>query len=224
MGLTVAQEIITKTQFVLIDTGIRWTPAELLGWLNDGQRDIAINVPNATVKQAVIQLQPGVLQTIPSDGIRLVEITHSMGLDGQTPGPGITVVDRLELEQVNISWASNAPSAYPNHYMWQPRIPTQFYVYPAQPKTSCGWIELFYDQIPADVPTLTGTITINDIYQAALVDYILYRCFLKDAEYASTVRAKGHWEAFLYATGRKSQDDVSQGPDFNQAPRDKENG
>lgn len=49
MGTIIARTVIEKVQTILQDkTGVRW-PAEdeLLGWLNDGQREVVIFKPNA---------------------------------------------------------------------------------------------------------------------------------------------------------------------------------
>ena len=57
MGTITAKSIIDKASVQLLDTGnIRWTRTELLGWVNDAQRQITVMSPNATNKVATIQL------------------------------------------------------------------------------------------------------------------------------------------------------------------------
>ena len=56
-------------------------------------------------------------------------------------------------------------------------------------------------------------IPIFDIYQSALVDYILYRACSKDAEYAPGLQlAQGYLATFVAAVGGKAQTEVSNDP------------
>lgn len=50
-SVTDAKTIIDKASVILSDiTATRWTTAELLGWLNDGQRELVTLAPQVNVK------------------------------------------------------------------------------------------------------------------------------------------------------------------------------
>ncbi|HDK8696501.1 TPA: hypothetical protein PVA50_004840, partial [Aeromonas hydrophila] len=50
----------------------------------------------------------------------------------------------------------------------------------------------------------------DDIYINPIIDFMLYRCFSKDAEYAANSnRAAGHYNAFLQQLGEKTQADAN---------------
>ena len=67
---TDAKTIIDKASLLLADVSQSfWLVSELLGWLNDGQRDIATVMPQANVKNSAVQLVAGVKQSLPRDGI-----------------------------------------------------------------------------------------------------------------------------------------------------------
>ena len=56
MTVTV-QSVLDKVQIVLQDTGgIRWTSSELVGWVNDAQREIALLKPDASATNATVTL------------------------------------------------------------------------------------------------------------------------------------------------------------------------
>jgi len=114
MGTITAQSIINKAAIQLTDIGnTRWTRAELLGWLNDGQRQIVIMSPNATNKLTVVQLDIGTRQHIPTDGWTLLEIIRSMGTDGTKPGRAIRLTSRELLDSFNPDWHSDTATTVP---------------------------------------------------------------------------------------------------------------
>lgn len=56
-------------------------------------------------------------------------------------------------------------------------------------------------------------IKLDDIYANVILDYILYRAYSKDAEYAANAtRASLHYQAFTSALGAKTQVDAGNDP------------
>jgi hypothetical protein len=95
MGTITAQSIINKAAIQLTDVGnTRWSRAELLDWLNQGQKQIVVMSPSATNKVSTVQLVAGTRQNIPSDGWTLLELIRYMGTNGSTPGRAIRVTSR----------------------------------------------------------------------------------------------------------------------------------
>lgn len=81
-----------------------------------------------------------------------------------------------------------------------------------QPAAGQGYVELVYGASPTDT-TLGGTITLDDIYQNVLVDYILYRAYSKDTEYAADQnRAATHQNAYIAALTGKAKVEVGANP------------
>ena len=75
-----AQSVLDRVQQTLQDTGgIRWSStAELILWLNDAQREIALLKPDATAVNTTVTLVDGTKQTIPTDGNRLLSVVRNM--------------------------------------------------------------------------------------------------------------------------------------------------
>lgn len=213
MPTVTAQSIIDKAQVVLQDTvKERWPDAELLGWLNDGQHAIVILKPTAFVKNIAVQLVSGTKQALPADGVQLVDIVRNMGTDGVTPGRAVRIAMREVLDAQLPTWHTDTASAVVKHYMYSALDPNTFYVYPRQPASGFGWVELVYGARPPNVAAAANVIAVDDIYQTALLDYVLYRAFSKESEYADNGRADKHQQAFFTAISGKAQAELGISP------------
>lgn len=201
MGTITARLVIEKAQIILQDvTGVRW-PAEdeMLGWLNDGQREIVGLKPNLYVKNLSFRLAPGTKQAMPADGIQLIDVVRNMGVDGSTPGRAIRIVMREILDAQVPNWHVATPSVDVKHYTYSPLDPKHFYVYPPQPPAQTGYAEIVYNASPPNV-AFNAPIAVDDTYQNVLIDYMLYRAYSKDTEYAADQnRAATHRNTYLSA-------------------------
>lgn len=186
MGTIIASVVIEKAQIILQDvTGIRWPDnTELLGWLNDGHLEVLVFKPNANVKNQSVQLAQGTKQSLPTDGIQLMDVVRNMGADGNSPGRVVRIALREILDAQAPGWHYGTPSSTVQHYTYNPLDPKHFYVYPPQPSTP-SQVEVVYSAVPAKLTALTQPIAIDDIYQNVLVDYVLYRAYSKDTDYAA---------------------------------------
>lgn len=214
MGTIIASAVIEKAQIILQDTtGVRWpSNTELLGWLNDGQREVMVYKPNAYVKNVALRLSTGTKQSLPADGVQLIDVVRNMGLDGTTPGRAIRIVMREILDAQVPNWHAATASAEVKHYTFMLLDPKSFYVYPPQPAVGQGYAEVVYGATPNDA-AFSGPITLDDIYQNALVDYILYRAYSKDTEYAADQnRAAAHQNAYIAALTGKAKVEAGANP------------
>jgi len=213
MATLTVSSVILKAQTILQDTtGIRWPDSELLGWLNDGQREIVLFKPNAFVKNEPVKLVEGTKQTLPGDGVQLVDVVRNMGTNGNTPGRSIRITMREILDSQVPNWHMATASAEVKHFMYSLLDPKTFYVYPPQPVINQNYVELIYGASPTEA-TLGGVITLDDIYQTILVDYILYRAYSKDTEYAADQnRAASHQNAYIAALTGKAKVEAGVNP------------
>lgn len=205
MPTITATSIISKAQILVQDTtAIRWALSEWLGWLNDGQREIAILRPSASTKIANVSLVAGTKQTLPADAVSFLEYMRNMGAAGTTPGSAVRKVARRLMDSQNPNWHNVTATVAPQHYIFEPGAPKTFYVYP--PSTGAQYAEILYLATPADVPAVGSVITLDDIYAGALLDYIVYRAYSKDAEQIGNAeRAVLAHKAFEASLGAKAQ-------------------
>lgn len=219
MGTVTAKAIIDKAAIQLIDlTNIRWTRAELLAWLNDGMRQIVTIQPSASSTTVSKQLVAGTRQYIPDDGWLLLSVYRNMGTNGTTPGRAIRIISREILDSFNPNWHTDTAKAEVRNYIYTDQDQTAFYVSP--PNTGTQYVELNYSVQPADLTVETQVIPIFDIFQSALVDYILYRACSKDAEYAPGLQlAQGYLATFIGAIQGKTDSEVTGNPTQSLGPR-----
>lgn len=189
MSLT-AQNIMDRASIIIQDiTNVRWPETELVNWVNDCRRAIASIRPDIYSTGTTLTLQAGAQQSVPADGVRLLDVPRNVN------GPAVTLTKRGFLDQQNPSWHQMTPSSTVVHFMFDERYPSNFWVYP--PATTSAQLEIVYQQSPADLAS-TGTLTVfENAYAGAMVDYVCYRAFSKDSEYAgNATRAATHYQLF----------------------------
>lgn len=218
MSIT-AQSILRRVVETLQDkTSIRWPVAELVRYLNDGQREVVLYRPDSMVTNATLDLEPQESkQSIPSNGSKLIDVIRN------TEGTkrAVRLTTRTILDAQSPDWHShpNATNEI-HHYMFDPRDPKTFYVYPPAGDT-CS-VEIVYSSFPTDIQepadgslytAVVGNISLPDIYGNILQDYILYRAYTKDSEYAGNgARAQAHYAAFSAALGIEIKATVAVSP------------
>lgn len=212
---TDAKTIIDKASLLLADASQSfWLLSELLSWLNDGQRDIAMAIPQANVKNSAVQLVAGVKQALPSDGILLLDIPYNLGSLGTTIGTTINHVPKEIMLKRIPGWTTTMPNGVAKHYVYTANDPLVFYIYPPQP-TVTRYVELVYSAIPTLIANANvGTkITIPDYFQTALLEYILYRAYSKDPENSNQLAiGQEHYQLFTNALAAKTSADTKADP------------
>lgn len=221
MGTILASAIISKAGILINDTtNVRWTQPEMLGWLNDGQREVVLLKPSASVTNQSIQLTASATkQSIPTGGIMLIDVTRNMGNGGSTPGNAIRIVSREVLDAQVPTWHSDTNTVgMIQHFTFDPRDPKTFYVFPKAPATA-WWVEVIYSSPPVDCATVSSTIGIDDIYANALLNYVMYRAFSKNSEYAQNQQlATAAYQAFVQGIGAKVSAEQGNNPNLTATP------
>lgn len=210
MPTITAQSIINKAKTTLQDTtNVRWSDTELLAYLNDGQRAVAVMRPDSCSVTANITLVAGTRQLIPDIGTSLLRAVRNMGAGGTTPGRAIRHVP-MELLDANVpNWHDDAAAnAVVQHVAMDMRQPQIFYVYP--PSTGGAQIEVVYAAPPADVASVGGVISIDDVFATPLYDYVCFRAYTKDQETTGNdARAKAHYDLFKDFLDSKTASDAA---------------
>jgi len=203
MGTITAQAIVDKAQIVLQDlTAVRWTEAELLGWLNSGQKELATIKPPASVKNAAVQMVAGTKQTAPADAVGAVAVVRNMGAAGTTAGKAVRPIALTTLDALYPDWHTADENEVAEYYMADLGNEKNFYLYPPQPATPT-YLELVYPCQPAVIATLAGAIAVDDIYEPAMIDYVVYRALAEETEAGSDARAGTYYQKFALSLGAK---------------------
>ena len=205
MALT-AKSIIHRVVDILQDTtSVRWPVEELVRYLNDGQREVVLYRPDATIKSTTLTCVAGAKQSIPADGSKLIDIIRNSASGSNLSSVRICPREILDTQIPN--WYSITGSISAVHFTYDPRDPKVFYVYP--PALETTQLEMTYSAYPTDVAEpaagssyddVVGNIDVPDIYGNVIIDYVLYRAYSKDSEYAGNAqRAVAHYQSFANA-------------------------
>ena len=219
MAITTVGSVINNVKLVLqevTEAGTRWTNEELIGWLNESYQAIVQAKPDASSVNDSVNLSPGTRQTIPADGLRLIDVVRNTASGSDQLG--ILLTSRRALDTTRRSWHADAQSIDIEQFVFDDQDPTHFYVYP--PAQSGAKIELIYSAVPSPHKKNSGLgaieadpIKLNDSYAPVMTDYILYRAYSKDAEHAANLnRAQMHLQSYMQALGAKSQTDQQVSP------------
>jgi hypothetical protein len=210
-----ATEVLQRVVWLLQDESIRWTAAELVQWLNDGQTAMVALRPEVTETIASVTLSPGSLQSLydytpalPQPPVKLMKVTRNTSLEGRRRA--IRLVSREIMDVTRPDWQSAPPATDAVNYMVDINLPAAFWIYPPAPVPSVQVpamsVELHYSAEPKklDLPAADktwadtqGDLSVRDRFAMVLVDYVLYRAFMKDAEFGGNgARSKTHFDLF----------------------------
>jgi hypothetical protein len=213
-----AQALIRRVVETLQDTtSIRWPVAELVRYLNDGQREIIVHRPDAMVTNASVSLASGTKQSLPANGAKLIDVVRNSAGNKRA----IRMCAREILDAQSPGWHNLSGVTEIVHFMFDPRDPKVFYVYPPAAASGAS-VDLVYSALPTDIAepaagtdfgAVTGNISVPDIYSNALQDYVLYRAYTKDSQYAGNeARAQARYAAFANALGIEIKATVAVAP------------
>lgn len=188
----------------------RWSEKELVAWLNDAQRVIAKYLPDSCSRVDVIKLATGSRQSIETiqaasikhgdgstsaltRGKKLLDVVRNMGSDGLSAGRAVMLRTREELERIDPRWHVDTGSEIKG-YVHDPRTPKYFWTFPAVPSGTDVWVEVAMLANPTEVAYVadsmrisgnsTTVISLGDEYVDDIVNYMLARAHLKEAEVA----------------------------------------
>lgn len=218
------QSVIDRVQTTLQDTtGIRWPVTdELVLWVNDAQREIALLKPDASAKNETITLASGTKQSIPSTGNRLLRAVRNMSAASNGTGKrSVRLVSREILDAQTPDWhdptvsGDAAHTSIVKHYIYDEQNPRNFYVYPGV--SGSAYLEIVFSANPNTVG-LSDNLDVPDVFANAIMNYVLYMAYMKDAEYAgNSQRAANHYQLFTTSVTGKGQIDAMTTPNLEQA-------
>jgi len=195
-----AQTIIDKARTQLGDTegatGTQYLVADLLKYLNEGQRKIAELDLQSNAQRESVKMAEGSKQTLPSGSLGLIKVIRNMGTDGSTEGQIVRKIDRMIMDNMLPDWHETDAATPTTFYVYDPLLNRLNYdIYPPAPApgTQAHYLEIVHGETPDDI-TASEEI-LDDRFDGALVDYVLYRAKSMHAEYAG----QGGEAAFHYA-------------------------
>lgn len=208
MATTKIVDLIQRAEIITQDkTSVRWPKYEWLKWYNDAILFVVNRRPDVSVKNVNFTVDnTDTKQSLPADGLSLFTVVRNV-----TSGRPIREIPREVLDDQYTDWHMHTSDDI-DHFAYDPRDPKSFYVYP-RPTGASHTIEIMYPYAPeavtiTDFDTDTQTIGIDDSYVNPVLDFMLYRAYSKDADYAENAqRAINHLQAAESSIGTKTQSD-----------------
>ncbi|MDA5564365.1 MULTISPECIES: DUF6682 family protein [Pseudomonadota] len=196
-----ARDVITRVRDTTLDNtegGVRWLDDELIRYINDASQAIVQLKPSAHPVNTTMLMSPGTLQQAPQGAIVVIDVVRNVN------GSSIRRIDRDVLDIGHPDWHLMNQQPSVRHYMLEAHDPTRFYVYP--PSDGSGSINLIYSAEPPMVNSLDSTLPLAATYLNAYTDYVLYRAYSKDAEFAANREQAGwYYQAFTQGLGVRMQ-------------------
>ena len=191
----ILNDVITEVRRILQDENApqRYSDTVLLGFANQALKRISVLRPDLFAFMGTVTcVQNEVLQSAPSDSIRIMEVFSVQG------GEGVIETNREVLDQSYPQWINDTAAACRN-FMRHPRNPNKFFIYPKAPAGQTLVVE--YAQSP---PVYDGTTTVAllpDAFLPAVVDGTVYLAESVDNEHVNTGRAELFLKSFTQALG-----------------------
>lgn len=213
------------TRIMLDETNVRWPLPELCMWLNDAQREVVLQKPSALSKTVVMNLEQGTYQALPGDYLKLLRVVRNITAiePFRKGGRAVRIVSREILDTQTPHWHDETKMPFKRdvkHVCFDEQDQRAFYVYPGNDGT--GAVELVVSAQPTlieatgdenELDSYRVQIELPEIYCNALLDFVLYRGYAKDAQFAGAAeRAALHYQQFANSMGMKVQLDVQLSP------------
>lgn len=215
-------DLISRARTLLQDTtSVRWALSELQSSLNEGYRETLNFRPDSNTLTGTFTCAAGprqVLTTAFANASRLVSVVRNVAANSNKYA--VHLVDRRVLDTQRRGWFTEPASISIEQYVFDPRQPREFMVYP--PATVTAQLEVLYAQVPSPHAltdaqlgnsATTEVIRIDDTFANALLDYMLYKSYSKDSEQqANAARAVAHYQAFQNSLGVAAQTNAASQP------------
>lgn len=186
--MATGQDLITEVRRVIHDEDatFRWADAELLTYLNAGQRAIVVLLPEANAVETIVNLGTSRVsrQSLPSGGIKFIKATSNYANDGKRAQGTIRYAEKDVLDTYDPSWEYVSQKAdganYFEHFCHDKREPKVFYLYPP-PAVDNKRVGILHSEAPAELSSVSKTVQLSDEFIESLVSYMTYRALTKES-------------------------------------------
>jgi len=213
-------DFIKKVRELIIDPdGDRWSDDEIMSWLHSGYNQIGIHRPDSHTALITHVCSAGALQTLdPSlNGPLLLSVKRNILTDvngNETSGTPVHLVSYELADSLIDTWYQTPAESDGQviEYMYDDRIQDKFYVYPNATNTTK--LEILVSTIPAEHTDTSELIPINVRYIEPLIDYVIYRAYLRDSDSThSSEMANRYLQSFANTLGIKLSVETTTQPD-----------
>jgi hypothetical protein len=224
--MSTVQDVYNEVRRVIHDESapFRWSDSELLTYVNAAERQTVTFVPDANTIETIIDTLTSRVarQSLPAGGISFIKVSRNYADDGTTPQGVVRYVEKDALDTFEPTWeyvSAKADGAnYFEHYCHDSREGDVFYLFPA-PAVDNKRVAIVYSAVPTALTDATVTLSLDDVYFNATVQYTIYRALTKESrETLPGAFRQELWQNYLVALGLQKQAEDEVTPANNRAP------
>jgi len=182
-------------------------------YLNAAIRTLILVRPDAGAVNESLQLVAGVKQTLPAASLKLLDISHNMGIDGLTVGAIITPAKREHLDFANTLWPAGTAAAAIENYSYDANSPRTYYVTPPVSSTTNVYIEITTAKQPTAMTATTDDDGIDDTFFEPVVQFMLWKAYSADDEDVEFQKAQAHMMNFFNLLQVEMKAGLAMGPE-----------
>ena len=181
----ILDDVIVEVRRIIQDDTVtyRYSDAFLLGLGNQALKRVQLLRPDLFAFVTTLACDVSeVLQTMPSDSMRLIEVYSIVG------GVRLVEASREVLDQTLPNWPNDTAGDAIN-WMRHPRNPNKFFIYPQCPAAGQS-LDIEYSQVPPTYLGATVITLLSDAYFPVMVDLVVFLVESVDNESVTSGRAK----------------------------------
>lgn len=197
--------ILSRVRAKLNDLGsVRWPDSEHIEAINDAQKSILEARPDLLESYTFVVLVKGTVQSVPADCYLLFDVIGNADVNNNLTSP-VSFISRSTMDRHHRAWMSETASAQVIHWMQDDREKAKFHVYPPQPTTGSGRVQIRYAKRPADVTAVGSNVGVPDECINALYHFCMTRALEKDEKFSGSPQAQEHFSKFALFLSAKTE-------------------
>ena len=191
----ILNDVIAEVRRIVQDetTTYRYSDVFILSLCNQALKRVQLLRPDLFSFVGTVACTAGeVIQTAPSDSLRVIEVYSIVG------GGGLVEADREVLDQTIPTWVNDTAAAAVN-WMRHVRNPNKFFIYPQAPSGQTLNIE--YSQVPSTYAGAAAVTLLPDAYFPVVVDVVVFLIESVDNENVTSQRAQLYKDSYTEMLG-----------------------
>lgn len=177
---------------------IIWTDAILFKVITEAQNACILVGADANIVTEDFTLAQAARQTLPSGGVRFVDVEGNVG------GGSVTRVSKRVMDEVWPDWTTEESATAIKHFLYDEEQPAAFWVYPV-PSVGTIHVNLSYAKAVPIITSEDNAIVLSDLYLPSIKEYALWRCLSMEGPAMAVGLAAQHLQNFYAFLGQKFQ-------------------
>lgn len=199
-----ASSIITSVRRVLLDPspGVTWLDANLLALINEAERAICALKREAYPIRATLTLVAGTWQTLPADGLAIMDLYHNV-----VSGRRAILCNRELMDAAAISFPIATQETDVQEWTKDDRDPTRFDVIP--PNNGSGQVIALYGATPPAIAAVGNPINLLDIYEQCIKAFVIAQAYAENTDRFDLAKYAAYTSEWKGILGISSQSQVA---------------